>query len=948
MTKNSDIEDIYGLLHQNMRDYLTALFTYNALYRDKNRNKYLSDTVTQMNGKEVLEYLSNILDESEILELWNGLNVQNTEENRFLRELYIETRTLYPGYSEWLQDLDSDVSYYVLIYIAYIRSINWFISFYAVKYNNDFSCIDFSNKDLTYINLTNCRNNTLKLSLPISSDHYKNTIVSDNTFKVLRHTSCITALLIIEELNICISGDEKGDVYGWDLVNNKLVLVLNCSLYKQTISNISYFKRNNSFYISVVEGTHALLFCIDANDIIYADIAPIFPCYDFSLKNDWDRYKSSCFFCENDLITCAFSTNLGEIYLFNIDKEELDVLSEGNGSDINKFGIYKYNNQFYCVTANSDMSLNVWNVSEKKLIKKLYGTEKSNCYPVSGITNFNIYSDNDRYSIIFTDHGGGVYFSNDIFGKNTRLRIPETRYFGGANDIEFFEQSDKSIVLTCSEEGFIKWNINRKRQVGVKQFSDKGYSYYFRVDSNRFCVIRRNGFYLYSIEDNNEIFLPYANSEHFPIVATYKMSNSLGIVMGDTFGNITVNMIIDNEIRELYKISGAVPTINHIKAFDRDNKKYIAMATNNGSFIWNADTNCCVSVIEGTTSAVYALAPCCNGNKIITGNSDGTVRVYNITDLKNPIKENDLRGHFNPVYNVEIVSDDTGLVFVTRAKDGSVIVWEKFFDTYKATRVGKIGEKECTSNDKKCECTIDIPTDVHSEDISTIYTVKAIDKHRILTGSIFGQVAIWDTQKEMLGYGKLLSRHHGLVSCFALINEAGNKRILSFSLNGEINQYDFDSLQSKRVVTEYKSEKARNFKQSIYSIEKLANNRCIGLSSDGISIIDIQLGESDKQSSESDEYLYGTIMKKNILHSTDSANMISMFGVLDENHIIVVYENGNIIIKTIDCADDQKTDSKINIMYGISVLDIDLSKAIFIDDRIKKLLKQNGAKVDMM
>ena len=74
MNKNCSEASIdYSFMHQNMRDYMVALFVNNVLYRDAKSNGYLSESVMRMGDESVLAYLADVVNEEVYFAIWNKL-----------------------------------------------------------------------------------------------------------------------------------------------------------------------------------------------------------------------------------------------------------------------------------------------------------------------------------------------------------------------------------------------------------------------------------------------------------------------------------------------------------------------------------------------------------------------------------------------------------------------------------------------------------------------------------------------------------------------------------------------------------------------------------------------------------------------------------------------------------------------------------------------------------
>lgn len=829
-------ENEYVLMHQNLRDYMTALFLSNVLYRDKQREGFLSNIITSVGDLEILTYLSLILDDTTVDDLWESIKVKSISTVGYITESFSNILDM----DYYLKNHDSKIMIkpdYSLFW-AYREFVNWFLSFLGVKYKQDYSRINFSNMDLSYISLANCRNKSMQLTLSKNPSYFENTKISNYTFNKIGHTNKINVVKVIAELNFCISGDSDGKVYAWDLVNNKFLFIFDCR--GTEVWDIAYIKKNDNYYVAVCTNESVDLFCIGINEFKcknYNWIAPFYSIIseDYGGDNTFDNCiyikdecRKICFYQCDDLYL-FYALNNGNIGRFNVDnkRKESELLSETD-TVVNRIEVLDDSRGTFCIAANEDFSINVWNVSKNELlktikVKKSKGANDDFSYiessnseskttwnnKLNGITDFKVFYRND-YNIVFSDSEGGVHVSENIFEKGNKNHLLREGHDKCVNRIELFRKENKNWAISCSNDGtIIRWDLETEKRIGKKLKKHNDWVTEIKIvgDDKFVSYGHDNIVYIWDMFSGEAYRIKENSIDWILCGEIYSKFEDDWLVTGDASGAVILWNI--SEKMMFNRFPGLLNDILDVKVFKKnDGKEYIALASADGvARIWDMNEKICVATLEGHQGWINAICPCKNGNLIITCGSDKTVRIFDITDLNNPQVEI-LSGHSDWVLDVDILSDNNNsLKFLTCSYDGTFILWERYFNTFKATCIGrnlrssdKTGCKYIKANvngikEYKCETKYN-DTSVHEAGIKII---RKLDDNRIIIGGYDGKVVVWALDKILTDQGRIIARHKDWVRDIIFIKDYGKKHVLSSSVDGRIIKYNFEDLNIEKV-----------------------------------------------------------------------------------------------------------------------------------------------------
>ena len=817
MNKNVDEEYIeYSLMHQNIRDYLTAVFINNVLYKDLLKRRFLSSIVTKVQNPEILIYLSNIMKDEDINILWQSIKIHDIPIDRYRDLTYPHAEyDIYYFYKNIESKIMIKRDY--LQFWEYRRSVVWFLRFFGIIYNNDYSLIDFSNMDLTYISLADCRKEgSCQLKLSQDSNCFKNTKISPYTFKKICHNKKVNTVCVIHELNICVSGDSEGKAYAWDLNNNKFLFLLDCC--GMEIFDIKYYNTGSNYYLAVCSDKSIDLFELNSSTVYddnYNWISPFFST-EFSSNNYFSRRskisRALSFYFDGDLYI-YYTSSKGEVGRYNISKNAFEPkLLCDEPTNINKIELFNFQDNIYCASANEDFSVDIWNVTnngwkkritvkEKKIVDDFSYIEESasssrNMWnnKLTGITDLKVINNNGKIDIVFADSNGGVHITHDVTNDGVRSSLLG-RHKKCVNKILYLY--GRNWIITCSNDNtIIRWDIRLKKRVGkVLNWHKDWVIDILQIDNNKVVSFGHdNKVFVWNIVEDEAYDIPTKTIDWILCGEIYTKYDDYCLVTGDASGSVVIWNI--NEKRKVHTFKGYIDEILDIMAFKRGKNSYLAVASADGiARIWDLKTYRCVSVLEGHVGWINAIKTCCNGNCVITCGSDMTVRIFDIKDFDNP-KSTVLKGHSDWVLDVDIISDNNKLKFATSSYDGTFVVWENSFNTYKAIRVGKpIKDDVNYSKDNKVEFKYN-DADVHKAGIKII---KVLGSNLIATGGYDRKVVLWKLDNIIMDKGRVLENYYNdWVSTINTLGELDDRIILSSSVDGKISVRNYDDLSEKK------------------------------------------------------------------------------------------------------------------------------------------------------
>ena len=333
--------------------------------------------------------------------------------------------------------------------------------------------------------------------------------------------------------------------------------------------------------------------------------------------------------------------------------------------------------------------------------------------------------------------------------------------------------------------------------------------------------------------------------------------------------------------------------------------------------VWNADTGECLKTLEGHTGWVSFISVLPDG-RIVSGSEDRTLRIWN-ADTGECLKT--LEGHTGPVNCVSVLPDGR---IVSGSDDITLRVWNADAGECLKTLKGHTRSVRCVSvlpdgrivsgsydstlriwdaNTGECKKTLEGHT-------GWVNCVSVLPNGRIVSGSYDETLRVWNADtRECL---KTLEGHTNRVSCISVLPDG---RIVSGSGDHTLRVWNADTGECLKTLERHTG--------SVECVSVLPDGRIVSGSGDRtLRIWDTDTGKC----------------KKTLRGNTGSIRCVS---VLSDGRIVSGSNDRTIRIwnaKTGKCLDVlEATEADVS--------EMDFSLAEFADDGIKKLLRQNRAKV---
>lgn len=140
------------------------------------------------------------------------------------------------------------------------------------------------------------------------------------------------------------------------------------------------------------------------------------------------------------------------------------------------------------------------------------------------------------------------------------------------------------------------------------------------------------------------------------------------IVIGILYGTNTIQASDNNEVKEVYQLTG-YGTLNDV-AFSH-NGDMLAVTDGKGPYIYNTNNFELLRLMKGHTKPVWCVAWSPDDKWVASGSADNTVRVWDIATGNEQIT---LTGHNEPVS--DLAWSPNGALFATSSADGSIRIWD--------------------------------------------------------------------------------------------------------------------------------------------------------------------------------------------------------------------------------------------------------------------------------
>jgi WD40 repeat protein len=162
--------------------------------------------------------------------------------------------------------------------------------------------------------------------------------------------------------------------------------------------------------------------------------------------------------------------------------------------------------------------------------------------------------------------------------------------------------------------------------------------------------------YLLSPQDSNVVFgqdmLPFSVT-HYDAYVQYVNTNT-------SFTPMVLCQVFECFNSAVYSV-----------AVSSDGKNIISGSRDNTMRIWNRESKCCETTLEGHSNWVLSVAVSPDGKHVVSGSLDKTVRIW---DIDNKCCEATLKGHSGTVLSVAVSPD--GKRVVSGSGDKTVRVWD--------------------------------------------------------------------------------------------------------------------------------------------------------------------------------------------------------------------------------------------------------------------------------
>jgi WD40 repeat protein len=200
-------------------------------------------------------------------------------------------------------------------------------------------------------------------------------------------------------------------------------------------------------------------------------------------------------------------------------------------------------------------------------------------------------------------------------------------------------------------------------------------------------------------------------------------------------------------------------------AFLPDGGHVVSGSTDGTLRVWDINASATVRVIEGATLGAYAVAVSPDGSRVAAGCKDGVVREFS---LKDGSQLRELKGHLGYIRSVAYTHD--GARLFSSADDGSIRVWDMKAPESVARLEGHRG--------------------------GVLATAISLDDKRLASGGRDGTVRLWDlTQPRLL---HTLKGHYSWVEAVAFAGDG--KHILSAGRDAQLLVWDAESGRLEREI----------------------------------------------------------------------------------------------------------------------------------------------------
>ena len=240
----------------------------------------------------------------------------------------------------------------------------------------------------------------------------------------------------------------------------------------------------------------------------------------------------------------------------------------------------------------------------------------------------------------------------------------------------------------------------------------------------------------------------------------------------------------------------------HALAVTADGQRIVSGSHDNTVRVWNLASGRLERTLEGHTSWVYAVAVTADG-RIVSGSTDGTVRVWNLASGR---LERTLEGHTSGVHAVAVTADGR---ILSGSDDHTVRVWNLASGRLERTLKGHtsgVHAVAVTADGRIVSGSGDYSVRVWNlasgrlertleGHTSWVYAVAVTADGRIVSGSDDNTVRVWDLASG--GLERTLEGHTGQVNAVAVTADG---RIVSGSFDNTVRVWNLASGRLERTL----------------------------------------------------------------------------------------------------------------------------------------------------
>ena len=787
-----------------------------------------------------------------------------------------------------------------------VHQSKWLLNLIGIQSKNDFSNISFSEMDLTNINLANCcKNDSIHLTLPQKqADFFKHTYVSASTFSPEGHSAMVNNAAVYNNGHRCISASSDHTLKVWDLDSYECLGILTghgCALRA-----LSVYPYGTGF--RCISGSYDGLICIwDLTELSIGGLLTTRPL--FTMQSHTSDINDLAVYDNGH--RCISASSDSTLIIWNLDTgNPMFPPLIGHTGTVNVVKVFAHETK--CISGDSNDSLYIWDLNSGCPLYGPLHIRKNISNNISDESHSFIASSTDNALSIWKVHTIGIN-AIDICenssqttcvaaSSNSRLSVWNltgekpigfelSKHTKGINTVKIFDNG-KKCVSGSDDNTLIVWDLMQKKVLGtpLQEHND----WIIRLDVYKFnnvyyCVSASfdNTIKLWNLDSLSLVDTLTGHSDWVQAISVYPFNTSFRCVSVSADCSIRLWDLISGDL--LHTITGYSKMIRAIDSFEKNNKFYCVIASSDGILrLWDLESYRCIGILEGHTAWVNAVKVYANGTRCISAASDHTLRVW---DLENHECVYVLKGHTDWVIDIDVFKKGEDFFAISASYDRTLKIWN-------------LSHGSCVGSSLVG----------HNAGVKTVMVYDHGSK--AISGSYDHTLQIWDLNSRK-AIGSPLIGHTEWVRDLDVYFSDKKALCLSAASDGTFILWD---LSTGSLI----HSSSRDYHSTITAIHFLdGNKRCVTASSDGM--IEIWDLNSFKLSAP-----------PIFIEPRSRINALCIYG---SNRCISVSDDGMMHIFDLNTCSLIRS---IDVMHGISIVGIDLSKATFEDDLTKKYLDENG------